>query len=775
MRARGWLRRLCLVAVLSIVGQVALATAPPAYGQGTPPAASPTAAGSGQAAAPTPAAPAGLKLPDQLYRTRVSFDGAHAASRLKELGVTVLNEATNGAIVVATSEQLVRLARLGYRPEGTDEVGALVATLELNRPAVASAVKGARAGVLAARGAGGGANVAAPYVASDQPTFAALPQEQRVLVAAAAPPDADNDGLTDTQEAWWCTDPANPRTRGLQHTDGEVVRRLLQYVNEPEKGDNRAGAPFRGWPMSPTSPTCTDADQDSIPDQVEAFVLGTNPNRESTSGDKFDDGQKVFGITYCPGGSNSCGYGALPRNQDAAFVQSSLPGFVQWPAKSPFVAAFPKIEVAAVPGTIKVQAVSTITNSTGKTTTTGEEHTYGTSETKGVSDAVTNTQTWSEWQEVGTTTALRTTAGRADIMRTAASPREPDSNLFYDSLEMLGGIGGAIAACGPFALGGVIGGAICGLAAIGAAPSTARTIEGALDRLTPDQGQQNAPQNLCLVDGPACFSKSSSDDSFISQQSETTSAGDINRGSGGNQYRITENSQVTVSNVIQLSAPSKPQPTRTETTGRSVGGSLSSTHTEYQEYTVSRSETKQFSVSDSWETATAVDSAHAGDLAFQFTIVNTGSDYAAVVDNIAFNIQIGKGNKAISLPTYAVSTQDLGTLRNVFPGQSNSFTSRKIPLSLEEMRAIDEGNAIYITLEDVSYGADQTFYQSAVQGGMDVVAATTLADGVTERLARYVLPVYPDDKASDVLCRYFRCTKGNCSPCRVGLMLSSRA
>src|SRR5207249_749959 len=152
-----------------------------------------------------------------------------------------------------------------------------------------------------------------------------------------------------------------------------------------ELGDLRVGPPFKGWPVSPTSTTCTDADFDSIPDAVENFVIGTDPTKESTTGDKYDDGQKVFGITLCPGGVNSCGYGALPRSQDWGFVEASLPSFVTWPARSPFVAAFPDIQVAAIPGTINVQSVTTVTYTKGGTTTTGEEHTYGTAQTKGTS------------------------------------------------------------------------------------------------------------------------------------------------------------------------------------------------------------------------------------------------------------------------------------------------------------------------------------------------------------------------------------------------------
>jgi hypothetical protein len=63
-------------------------------------------------------------------------------------------------------------------------------------------------------------------------------EQTRPALAAAADVDSDGDGLTDTEEGWWCTDPHNPRTRGLQPTDGETVDRLLQYLRQPELGDN---------------------------------------------------------------------------------------------------------------------------------------------------------------------------------------------------------------------------------------------------------------------------------------------------------------------------------------------------------------------------------------------------------------------------------------------------------------------------------------------------------------------------------------------------------
>ena len=41
---------------------------------------------------------------------------------------------------------------------------------------------------------------------------------------------------------------------------------------------------------------------------------------ESSDRDQFDDGQELFGMTYCPGGDLSCGYGDLPRSSDSGYV-----------------------------------------------------------------------------------------------------------------------------------------------------------------------------------------------------------------------------------------------------------------------------------------------------------------------------------------------------------------------------------------------------------------------------------------------------------------------
>jgi len=119
---------------------------------------------------------------------------------------------------------------------------------------------------------------------------------------------------------------------------------------------------------------------------------------ESTDRDKFDDGQEVFGVTYCPGGDLSCGYGDLPRSSDSGYVGSTLPAWVKAPGNHPLVAAFPIPEIDVVPSSFHVQVVTTVT--TDHVITSGTEESYSTSTTEGTSTSVADTVTWNEWQEV---------------------------------------------------------------------------------------------------------------------------------------------------------------------------------------------------------------------------------------------------------------------------------------------------------------------------------------------------------------------------------------
>ena len=93
----------------------------------------------------------------------------------------------------------------------------------------------------------------------------------------------------------------------------------------------------------------------SIPDLAERWELGLNMNLESTDRDKFDDGQELFGLTYCPGSGGYCGYGVLPRNEDWGVIFAQMPSWVAAPGNHPLVAAFPVIEINVVPSSLNTQ------------------------------------------------------------------------------------------------------------------------------------------------------------------------------------------------------------------------------------------------------------------------------------------------------------------------------------------------------------------------------------------------------------------------------------
>jgi hypothetical protein len=62
-----------------------------------------------------------------LYRTRVAVRQPTDWARLERVGVTVLEQGEDWALVLADKDQLETLARLRFEPQNTDELGMLVA------------------------------------------------------------------------------------------------------------------------------------------------------------------------------------------------------------------------------------------------------------------------------------------------------------------------------------------------------------------------------------------------------------------------------------------------------------------------------------------------------------------------------------------------------------------------------------------------------------------------------------------------------------------------
>ena len=363
-------------------------------------------------------------------------------SRLEKLGVVVLEYDTAHGIVLVDADQLADLARLGFQPRQTDDLELLLAAQGAGANWLASGLAPQMANSrtvqhFQSETASDQTDALAAARADLRASLHSLPSEERSALALLPAVDDNSDGLSNTEEGWWCTDPNDADSDDDLVNDGQEVSQLLT-------GNRTNGKPFLGWPAG--IPGCYDDDQDSVPDAAETNVVGLSINRESSDLDKYDDGQEFFGSTYCPGGPGSCNYGALPRTEDL-YLGSNMPSFVKIPANSPFVAAFPDPSVSVVDGSLNVQAVTTIT--TDHTIGSGESHTYSTATTRGTSTSNVDLETWNDWQEVKDNTGNVHQILLAP--RFARSGRSPDESNW---LQVLGtgaiaiGAGVALFACG---------------------------------------------------------------------------------------------------------------------------------------------------------------------------------------------------------------------------------------------------------------------------------------------------------------------------------------
>jgi hypothetical protein len=659
-----------------------------------------------------------------LYRTRVQLQYPADLQRVESLTTHVLEKGDDWALVVADGVQLGDLARLQFRPDDT------MALVEL------------------------GFNV------SSLDELNSLDPLMTMLTV-----DSDGDGLTDTEEGWWCTDPLDnnsdspmpPSQTNL--SDGDEVQAILN-------GITAYGPPFALWPQfTPYNPngTCPDGDFDGVPDYAEEFMIGTSQLRESSDKDKFDDGQELFGVTFCPASSGPCGYGILPRAEDSAWVSANLPAWVLPPGNSPWVAAFPFPEVEVVPSSINMVAVTTIT--TDRTITEGEEHTYGTATTKGTSTSVTDTSTWNIFEEIAVSKPLNQNLGSTNpmFMTSVAS----STGLAKQFIGKNSVVSQASSAVSDFStLGGYASDVfkLSSYAANWVAYQGYLVAHGSpldLDFSRGDYDPNGLREELCnykygascdLVEYFGLPSLDSLGDIQATDEDEQNLVGGIPSSSiiqetNGN-YRFRY--------AIPMGFPA-PQSTTTTTSGKEWGGSHSTTNTQYEEQTISESSTNQFS--ESWSNSTAVNTAYAADLRFTYNIVNNGTEYAREVTSLLFNIYIGDDPNPAYTYVAVGETGQIALIENMFPGESLTFTSDPIPLNLDEMRAIDEGTPIRIVMEDIAFGQDQVFYQDALNSSVLVAMEDGFDDG-DEVIDTYLIAVWnPSDTLQDVLKRHFPVTE----------------
>ena len=727
-----------VIALLVITSLLLNGAAPTTYAQSEPPVYLPLIAG-GQAADS-----------QVLFRTQVTVQTPAQWRDLTNLGVVILEKDTQQALLLVDDQQLTALARWRFNPAATNALATLAAIDDGVKAAVAPLL--AAGATLAAQLAQPPTTVTAANQArmALQTTMQALPAAQQATIAAAATADGDNDGLTDDQEGFWCTDLTRPDSDFDGTSDGAEVSAIKAWLNNQRAGSPSTSKPFQGWPPQKTN--CFDDDQDSVPDLAESLELGLNPNRESTDRDKFDDGQELFGLTYCTGQGGFCSYGPLPRNEDWGVIFAEMPSWVKAPGNHPLVAAFPVPEVDVVASSLKVGLVTTITD--GETILSGTEKSYSTAKTEGTSTSVSNTETWNEWQEVAESLERLIPAGNYS---TAYELNEAAINTDWGkigtgALAITGGLLGGAAGClSPAAVVSLTVSCYLGLGAAG----TGIAIGGkeVWDGLHTDDVQQQQQTNMYQETNVRLenHNEISNDVQVVLNQSFDTSS--IVRSIDGTRYAYQQSGELISQRLYEIQhAIAAPRYTSTESQGRAIGGSKTHTHEQYEEHTVTNGEA--FLNQESWSKTTAIDSAHAADLTFTYKVRNPGTEYAREIANLAFNLYIGDDPNPAYTYFVAPDLGGNGKFQNFMPSEEHSYASRRIPLSLEQMKAIDLGGPVRVVVEDFTYGIDELFYQDAANAGLLIALEDGTSDG-DEAIDSYLIPTWGQETVLQVLARYF--------------------
>ncbi|MGB3221008.1 MAG: hypothetical protein WBD79_26705, partial [Anaerolineae bacterium] len=674
--------------------------------------------------------------------------------------IVLREESADSAIVLATAGQLEDLARLRFQPTHTDDAVDLVRRQDANKAWLALAVER----LAAALGP-------EPDKAKTFDKAIEVTAEQRAGLASLNSLDDDGDGLTNTEEAWWCTDPLNANSDGdaQAYSDGTEVDALLDFTlsRTVRWGYGPPFGPPNAWPnFNDRNLThvnvCNDGDKDTIPDFAEVYMVGTHVPEESTDHDKFDDGQELFGTTFCPGDPPNPCWGPYPKGEYWNYVQASMPNWVRPPGDNPFVAAFPVPEVSVVPGSWTVNRVTTITTTQGQMTQ--QTNSYETSVMRGQSTSIADTRTWNNWEEVSQ--AIERPMGEMSSTTGAqfAGMRNPNFNwgsfLGGSAFTVGGAIGGAALTSGAIAgavgLTACVASIVCGIALVGGA-ALAVGIGGALlgnafGNDTPKDSLQ-LTQHVNLYDQRYFdYSTNFSQANLILNNNNFDTQGLVNS-LDGIQYALNRQGQLIANGLQDISyAISRPRFTETHTNGHSWGGAQTTTHEVHEEHTITQGQA--FATGENWSTAWAIDSSHAADLTFTYEIKNTGTEYARELTGVIFNIYLGDDTTPIiSYPAWQQFPN--GKIENLFPADPpHQFASNPVPLTLDQMRRLDLGEPLRVVLEDFSYDADELFYQNAINGGVTVFIEDGVDDG-DELVDSYVIPTWGVESVQDVLTRYF--------------------
>jgi hypothetical protein len=622
--------------------------------------------------------------------------------------------------------------------------------------------------------------------------------------------DHDHDGLTDTEEGWWGTNPydadtdddgvddgkeiaqcrAGDHSAGIPWPDwptwGSVPVYYMPHGSIDDLGNSLAGQPIPGYyegadttkPLW-NAPRVVDLDQDCIPDAAERSLLGFNAYNESTDHDRYDDGQEFWGITQP-------GRGALPRAVDSDFLLGEMPAFVDPPGTSPLCAAYPEIKVRVVGDTIRVKTRQAI--KTEQREIHEREFNYSCFSETNTSSASSSVSRLSEFPDQhgdtgssGDTMDAETIGNRptqtdGDAPQTAGLEGSRTFGTFQppankkESVSVSIEEGAAPAGTFPVPL---------SREDIESQRPDSCTQSGTRTTVTVNSGQAGGPSKFwgwtkaiggtatAVVGGFLCatpavplgaallgtgVSLAASGIDDLSQKPVAPSLTTVviePAGRGGAVLRSVRTFGVLLPPASSLSA------------SRGTSSTYEATTSSSSSRTVRISKSERIFDRTEWAEATTVDTHHAADLSFDLEIANTGTDVCRSITTILVNVTIGDDDDVVYSGDLLSWNSTIDSVSNFFPGTSfrieNPIT---IPLSLADTRRIDLGEPIHIAVERIEYGDDQLFYENAYAGGVYF----QIDDGVDdeeEDLKPFLLPTWGQETYMEVLSRVSHVLKLN--------------
>jgi len=195
----------------------------------------------------------------------------------------------------------------------------------------------------------------------------------------------------------------------------------------------------------------------------------------------------------------------------------------------------------------------------------------------------------------------------------------------------------------------------------------------------------------------------------------------------------------------------------TTTNLRTAAAGEQTTSTESTKQTRSRKvttrQTERILNRTEWATATTVDTLNAGSVTFDVEIGNEGTDVARSINSILVNCYIGDSDDVVATVDLLGRQATSSRIANLFPGQAFRVASSvAITLSLDEIRRLDLGEGLHLSVVRVEFGDDQLFYENAYAGGVLVQVDNGVDDG-TEEVESFLIPTWTTESYLSVLAR----------------------